>query len=127
MNKIRLVLGDWSDDGHGKSKEFMIESSLKKLQLQEAYKIGAKKIGVSIIEFCSDYEDSKMPAKDFNIFNTLNSEFPTETKDEEVWVDEDLYAKMYMMTCKAGHPELKWNFIVDDEWIDIGGYGLFGS
>ncbi len=47
MNKMKLVLGDWSNDGHGRSENVLIESNLSVLEIQEAYKASCKLTGVS--------------------------------------------------------------------------------
>ena len=40
--KMKLVLGDWSDDGHGKSREVVYEVNTTVLEVQEAYKASCK-------------------------------------------------------------------------------------
>jgi hypothetical protein len=47
MNKMRLVVGDWSDDGHGKSYEKIYEVNKTVLEVQEAYKASCKLTSVS--------------------------------------------------------------------------------
>tara|TARA_R110000787_G_scaffold44901_7_gene109822 strand:+ start:3411 stop:3875 length:465 start_codon:yes stop_codon:yes gene_type:complete len=40
--KMKLVLGDWSDDGHGKSREVVYEVNATVFEVQEAYKESCK-------------------------------------------------------------------------------------
>ena len=47
MNKMYLVLGDWSGDGHGISEKVLIESNVSAQEIQEAYKASCKLTGVS--------------------------------------------------------------------------------
>lgn len=47
MNKMYLVLGDWSDDGHGKYEKVLLESNLSVTDIQNAYKASCKLTGVS--------------------------------------------------------------------------------
>lgn len=43
----RLVLGDWSKDGHGYSKDVLIECNCNDVvDIQNAYKASCKKLGV---------------------------------------------------------------------------------
>lgn len=42
-----LVLGDWSDDGHGKHDKILLESNVSVKDIQEAYKASCKLTGVS--------------------------------------------------------------------------------
>lgn len=65
MNKMYLVLGDWSNDGHGKSDKVLLESDRTVKEVQEAYKASCKLTGVSFNHnddytgLDRDYEDSK--------------------------------------------------------------------
>lgn len=42
-----LVLGDWSDDGHGKYDKVLVESNKSVKEIQDAYKASCKLTGVS--------------------------------------------------------------------------------
>jgi hypothetical protein len=61
-NKTTLVLGDWSDDGHGKTDRISITSNLDTKQIEKAYNKGAKKLGFNFVnDVANDYEDSLLP------------------------------------------------------------------
>jgi len=66
MFQHRLVIGDWSNDGHGKSKYFTFECSHDENAVKKAYKAAVKKSKVSLHNekgadsICCDYEDSKI-------------------------------------------------------------------
>lgn len=47
MNKMYLVLGDWSDDGHGKHDKILLESNVSVKDIQKAYKASCRSTGVS--------------------------------------------------------------------------------
>lgn len=47
MNKMYLVLGDWSSDGHGKSEKVLVESNKTVKEIQDAYKASCRLTGVS--------------------------------------------------------------------------------
>jgi hypothetical protein len=65
----RLVVGDWSEDGHRQSDFYRFEANHDRKQIIAAYKQSANKAGVSVCQFdggpddvlCCDYEDSKVP------------------------------------------------------------------
>lgn len=42
---MKLVLGDWSDDGNGKTEEFILEVNKTVAEIQEAYKQSCKLTG----------------------------------------------------------------------------------
>lgn len=46
-NRIDIVLGDWSDDGHGTSEKYSIVMNKTKKEMQEAYKASCKALGIS--------------------------------------------------------------------------------
>lgn len=43
----KLVLGDWSEDGHGKSKDFLFDCNYDVSKIRQAYKDSCKKLGIS--------------------------------------------------------------------------------
>jgi hypothetical protein len=47
MNKMYLVLGDWSDDGHGKYEKVLLKSNVDVAVIQQAYKDSCKLTGIS--------------------------------------------------------------------------------
>jgi len=47
MNKMYLVLGDWSEDGHGKSNKILVEVNKTVEEVQNAYKNSCKLTGIS--------------------------------------------------------------------------------
>jgi hypothetical protein len=59
---IRIQIGDWSGDGHGKCDDFFFDSNLSQEEVREAYFAAKKKYPkLSPESFCSDYEDSTVP------------------------------------------------------------------
>lgn len=60
MNKMYLVLGDWSDDGHGLYKKILLESNISVKDIQQAYKDSCKLTGVSFNNN-EDYTETDRP------------------------------------------------------------------
>jgi len=59
MERFKLILGDWSDDGHGKTETFIVESNKPVDEAREAYFEAVKKTGIDFGEqVCRDYEDN---------------------------------------------------------------------
>jgi len=66
--KFYIVLGDWSEDGHGKSEKVLIDSNIPMEEIQEAYKKSCKKTGFDFSEnVCCEYEDCKISYKTFEM------------------------------------------------------------
>jgi hypothetical protein len=63
MNKMYLVLGDWSDDGHGKYDKVLVESNKSVKKIQDAYKASCKLTGVSF-NHNDDYTEIKRDYKE---------------------------------------------------------------
>lgn len=60
----RLVLGDWSEDGHGILKEVLIECNCNDVtDIQNAYKASCKKFGVQFNDD-KDYTGKNLPYGD---------------------------------------------------------------
>lgn len=60
----RLVLGDWSEDGHGILKEVLIECNCNDVvDIQNAYKASCKKLGVQFNDD-KDYTGRNLPYGD---------------------------------------------------------------
>jgi len=62
-----IAIGDWSDDGHGKSQELivkMIGEDVSNARLSKAYKEAVNSIGVDIEELFGDYEKSDISFED---------------------------------------------------------------
>lgn len=53
--KFYINIGDWSEDGHSQSDQFLMESNYSVSELQEAYKKSCEKTGIKIHELCSEY------------------------------------------------------------------------
>jgi hypothetical protein len=60
---FQIVIGDWSNDGHGRTKSFTFQANKLMKAVQSAYN-KAKKIlpkEISPEEFCNEYEDGQIP------------------------------------------------------------------
>ena len=130
MNKIKIVVGDWSGDGHSMTSEYTYDCSINKEELQKAFKEGSEIIGFNLSDICEDYEDNKISEdcveKVFNHLPDFNFEdFTKEEYDNEcdLTLTPDDFVKLYFEIARLGK-----NFIynkVESESINIGGYGLF--
>lgn len=64
----KLVLGDWSEDGHGISKDVLIECNCNDvIDIQNAYKASCRKLGVQFNDDDNDYTGKKLQYKDPHI------------------------------------------------------------
>jgi hypothetical protein len=129
---VNLVVGDWSDDGHGKTETVMIMSNFDQKQIRAAYKKGVKTLGLDVAEHvCEDYEDSILSLKDYKTLSDKGFIFSkeikkiVEKKNDEIYVDTDLFVKMYLFVVKLGEPTFEYEIPKPLQCVEIGGYGLF--
>lgn len=54
MNKVKLVLGDWSGDGHSVSNTYIFNTNKSVEEIQQAYKDSCKLTGIQFND-CKDY------------------------------------------------------------------------
>ena len=129
-NVIKLVVGDWSNDGHGRTHSTSIRSSITNEEIQSAYELGVKNLGVSISTLCEEYEDSEIPSEARDVFvkaGYVPTDFDPEMDTVEQcleYIDPEAFVELYLFTVKQGNSEFTFEFIESDD-INIGGYGLF--
>lgn len=68
-NLVKISIGDWSDDGHGKYEDFYFEvpDQFTKEILNENYVKNKEKFGFGLSDFAENYEDSTIPNKFLDI------------------------------------------------------------
>lgn len=130
MNRIKLVIGDWSRDGHEKSETFVIESNLTKKEIEKAFKKGTKLINIDFTKYCEEYEDSSIPmevASDlFKLGFDMNSIDDYDQFSKTVCLDPTSYMMIYLFLAQKGNPNFGYTIIDENlDEIHIGGYGLF--
>ena len=130
--KMYLVLGDWSDDGHGKSDKLLIESSHPVKDVQDAYKKSCELTGVSFnhntdftkdnkgIRVCTEYEDSKFNEEAKDVLEEYGC--PKELMDLE-YMDDDTLPELITWFIGISLPDWKFKFVfVNDTIPVINGY-----
>lgn len=132
-HRIRLVLGDPSGDGHGRTWQQIISSNLTGQEINEAYKLGTKRLGFDFIaNVCSDYCCSRVSVVEAEELKALGCTIFDEDEygfDEEKGysIDRHEYVSLYLFLCKLGNTEFKYEYVSNTmDTLNIGGYGLFG-
>lgn len=131
---VTLTIGDWSDDGHGKTERFVINTNLTVDQIQQAYKAGSKKLGFNFVdECCHDYEDNILNKNivDKLMANGLDDHLKKEQytlylENEEAHSNTKLHSIIYCFIVSLGNPKFTYEFLEQKvSNINIDGYGLF--
>lgn len=131
-NLIKLVVGDWSHDGHNQTDSVQILSNLSKNSINRAYENGSYKIGFDFKNsICVEYEDNSLCKEKLNILLD-HGLWPDDAEslkkdEEELYLDSDQFIDIYLFIAKLGDSGFKYKIINYEEnpSINIGGYGLF--
>lgn len=152
MNKMKLVLGDWSKDGHNQHETIMVETNKTVEEIQQGYKDSCKLTTVSFnhnedytgvgrhysisddYEIATNYEERQIPDKAKEILEKYNGfDEIYEFYSEEA--SEDNFTKLWFWFVSLSIPDLVWNKIEDDAPVINGfwnknlnvqfGYGLY--
>jgi hypothetical protein len=132
-HRVRLVLGDWSNDGHGRVDHQIIASNLSGAEIEQAYKLGTKQLGFDFrANICSGYEDHRVSIMDAARFRELGcgifEEFEEFEFDEKggYSLNREDFVTLFLFLCTLGRPGFCYELVTDTmDSINIGGYGLF--
>jgi hypothetical protein len=132
MNKIKLVAGDWSSDGHGMTEVIWIESNLDLKSLEQAFKKGCKITKVKFENVAARHQDSTISIEDVAKLEKFGFDISKyswyEEPDDDAWTlqDVDAFCDIWLWIAKIGNPDLQYNMVhVNEPAINIGGYGFF--
>lgn len=142
-NRTTLVMGDWSDDGHGKTDLTIINSNLAREQILKAYKKASKKLGFDLTkDICADYCDSHIPVDclkalvqngldldkvfdtDYDVKEARQAMEGENSEDVALWPHS--FIEIFLFIVKLGNQDFEYEIVESDAaTINIGGYGLF--
>lgn len=138
-HNITFTLGDPSDDGHGRIKEYHIRCNYSAEEITEAYKKATSILGFDYVEnVCSEYEESYIDPDKACILierGIISSEYlePEDyysIKKGSYWVDDcDEYVRIFFEIIKLILPDCEWRVANYNEeclsLLNCAGYGLF--
>lgn len=136
---ITFTLGDPSDDGHGRIREYHIRCNYSAEEITEAYKKAISILGFDYVEdICSEYEESYIDPDKAHILvehgiissEDLETENYYSTEKGSYWVDGcDKYVCIFFEIIRLVLFDCEWylaNFNEEQLFILNGaGYGLF--
>ncbi len=129
--KVKLVVGDWSKDGHNQSDDFYVESNLSAKEIETAYKKGTKKVKFDLCKnVASNYEDNILPKKFLDTLVSLGFNLNPEDLDEipeGISLFPEVFSDIYLFIVKLGNPNFEYKWTECSDEIHIGGYGLYSS
>lgn len=60
VNRIKVPIGDWSDDGHGKCDYYFVNTNKTLEELFDLHFLASEKLGFNIGEMCGRYEEYRL-------------------------------------------------------------------
>ena len=144
MNKMQLVLGDWSDDGHGKSESIHIETNKTLSEVRQAYLKSCELTKLAFDEgslhrnyhhIAVDYEDNILSEEIIEILKEFNYPFINELEDEDNYIYTDNYVRLWFWFIGLSLDDFQYEIIKDTIPVINGywnkelnvsfGYGLY--
>lgn len=126
--KVKLIVGDWSDDGHGETFETIIDSNLSEDDIFKAHIEGQKILGINIASYCKEYQQNLFP-KGLIDWYFKNQDMSLYDHGNEMYNLPDGpadYKNIFLAIAKLGNPSFKFKGGIHDiSTLRIGGYGLF--
>jgi hypothetical protein len=122
---ININLGDWSDDGHGKTSDNFFDCTHTRKQIITAYKKGCEKLGFVLHDTVAEaYDDSSISEEIYDKFKTLG--FTGIIEDTEYLQTEDL-VDLFIFTIQLGNPTIVFTPAVNEVQEMFGYEGLSGN
>jgi len=123
---INLVLGDWSNDGHGRTTTFNIFTNLSKDEIDQAYKLGTNHLGIDFCDEICDHDSTILPIEVYDKLRKNGYTGKFKLYKGEIYPDIDDFVDIYLFLVKLGNPKFKYMNISDNP-LYIGGLGFFNE
>lgn len=144
-NVYKIVLGDWSCDGHNQSEEVIFQTNKTNKEIGKAFEKAKKLAGVSFdcndhtgVQLVTEYEDNKIPksieshfekiginiAKDIMEWTKKDIE---EDEADDYYIEPTQLAELMLLMAKSQLSDLEYKIIDFGEISQMkgAGYGLF--
>jgi len=132
--RTQLVVGDWSDDGHGKTEVFQVIHNLASSDsLEDAFVRGSELLEIDMEQIACDYEAPYIYRG--QIDKLLKAGFDSDTESFTMPEELDAYGyvegpegfiNIWLFIAKQGNPDLEYEILPTyKDVINVGGYGLF--
>ena len=141
MSKFRVVIGDWSGDGHNETKTYVVvvDDKFTMEILGANYKKNVEELGINPTTFVDEYEDGTVPASVADKLQALGVQYTTEEygDGENIFTTQGMLDIMMFMFGYGlvdfnwgQEPEITYPILAGGYGSAIGtdniGYGLLG-
>lgn len=138
MYQIKLTIGDWSSDGHGRTASFIVKSNLPVEAVREAHFKIEETTGIDIESICSNYEEDEIDEETVEALKDLGFQFSNSTGLGDGITCPEEMARLWIFLLQKADRSLKLEIQNDDipnlhfygfdekgRHISSVGYGLF--
>jgi len=134
---LSLIIGDESDDGHGKRDTYVIESNLSREEIQAAYTRALSEFDAGCLTtVAEDYEDCSLSATQLFAMRRIGyrvqnmywwQEFKEDWgRGQTPFITADEFVDLFLTIVRAGDSNFVYKRLSSaDTELFIGGYGLF--
>lgn len=118
MSKVKITIGDWSQDGHNQYEEFVFESNKSVNEIRQAYKNSCKLTGLSFNhnedytglslgygterQIATEYEEAELSDLAKEILSTFNVNYSSYEEDSS----PDKFLQLLVSFIKLSLPDL---------------------
>lgn len=130
MSQMKIVVGDWSGDGHGINRQYVVEYTGTIEQAREAHFNSRNVVGVNIDKLCEDYEDSRLPDDFRALVIAQGWEIEDYDRDALMDADEDVHlgaddiAMIWVGVLNLTDPSLDMKIIPEEKMPTLHFYGF---
>jgi hypothetical protein len=135
MFKFNIPIGDWSDDGHGICRYYLISSNKPVEEVREAHFKIVKETGIDVTKICKNYEEDWYYDEEI-IQKIIDTGFDVEKRCCEI--DRDGYenliigitfeprelAELWVHLLMYVDKDLKLEFVAEEETLMLSFYGF---
>lgn len=113
MCKFRISIGDWSEGGHGKREDFIVDSNVPVEVVREAHYAMKDMLGINIENICSRYDESVINAEITRSIRELGFEFEYVDNGEVDTYPEEM-ARLWLFLLQKVNPNMELHIINDE-------------
>lgn len=124
MARVRLTIGDWSEDGHGQSEDFIYNANKTVDEIRQGYKDSCLRTGVQFnhnenytglqqhssygteLHICTEYGDSFISDEARAVLTKSGIELGKYLEGDYIGVEE--FAELILDFIKISIPDLTW-------------------
>jgi hypothetical protein len=124
MNKFFIGIGDTLNNNNGRYDKFLVESNKSIDEIQKAYRLGTKILG---IDFITLFERNAYIQQETlePLFKAGYKKNKLNIEDKYIYFTTDMYLDVFEFIVKLGHPEITITLIDNFDQLSIGGSGLY--